>query len=180
MVSSQRHWNDAGNPRPSNSINDWSKPAMSAALAIEPVRTTETRKPVSSTYNLSIGYLRAFITLLVLAHHAVLAYHPFAPPPPASLVAIPRWWSAFPIVDAQHSTVFALFAGFNDMFFMALMFFLSGLFVWPSLQRKGAGQFVRDRALRLGIPLCSGRSVRSTARVLPGLSANRCERRLLA
>lgn len=125
---------------------------MSAALAIEPVRTTETRKPVSSTYNLSIGYLRAFITLLVLAHHAVLAYHPFAPPPPASLVAIPRWWSAFPIVDAQHSTVFALFAGFNDMFFMALMFFLSGLFVWPSLQRKGAGQFVRDRALRLGIP----------------------------
>jgi hypothetical protein len=73
---------------------------MSAALAIEPVRTTETRKPASRSYNFSIGYLRAFITLLVLAHHAVLAYHPFAPPPPASLVAIPRWWSAFPIVDA--------------------------------------------------------------------------------
>ncbi len=125
---------------------------MSAALAIEPIRTTETRNPLSSSYNFSIGYLRAFITLLVLAHHAVLAYHPFAPPAPTSLVAIPRWWSAFPVVDPQRSMVFALFAGFNDMFFMALMFFLSGLFVWPSLQRKGVGHFLRDRALRLGIP----------------------------
>ena len=125
---------------------------MSAALAIEPIRTTETRNPPSSSYNFSIGYLRAFITLLVLAHHAVLAYHPFAPPAPTSLVAIPRWWSAFPVVDPQRSMVFALFAGFNDMFFMALMFFLSGLFVWPSLQRKGVGHFLRDRALRLGIP----------------------------
>jgi hypothetical protein len=42
-----------------------------------------TSKPANS-YNLAIGYLRAFITVLVLAHHAVLAYHPFAPPVPAS------------------------------------------------------------------------------------------------
>jgi peptidoglycan/LPS O-acetylase OafA/YrhL len=32
------------------------------------------------------------------------------------------------------------------------MFFLSGLFVWNSLQRKGAGAFVRDRVVRLGVP----------------------------
>jgi Acyltransferase family len=35
---------------------------------------------------------------------------------------------------------------------MALMFFISGLFVWPSLERKGAGSFLRDRAIRLGLP----------------------------
>ena len=29
-----------------------------------------------------IGYLRAWITVLVLGHHAVLAYHPYAPPVP--------------------------------------------------------------------------------------------------
>jgi peptidoglycan/LPS O-acetylase OafA/YrhL len=32
------------------------------------------------------------------------------------------------------------------------MFFLSGLFVWKSLQRKGSGAFVRDRMFRLGVP----------------------------
>ena len=41
---------------------------------------------------------------------------------------------------------------FNDAFFMSLMFLLSGLFVWPSLKRKGIAHFLRDRALRLGLP----------------------------
>jgi hypothetical protein len=100
----------------------------------------------------NIGYLRAFITVLVVAHHAALAYHPFAPPSPASLVAQPRWWMAFPVVDSVHWSGFALLVGFNDTFFMSLMFFLSGLFVWKSLQRKGAGVFLRDRAVRLGVP----------------------------
>jgi len=48
---------------------------------------------------------------------------------------------------------FDFLVGFNDIFFMSLMFFLSGLFVWQSLQRKGAAHFLRDRALRLGLPL---------------------------
>ena len=105
-------------------------------------------KPESS-HNLPIGYLRAFITVLVLAHHAVLAYHPFAPPVPASLVTQPRWWQAFPVVDSQRWSGFALFVGFNDVVFMSLMFFLSGLFVWRSLDRKGAAGFLRDRVLKL-------------------------------
>jgi len=92
------------------------------------------------------------VTLLVLAHHAVLAYHPAAPPAPASLVAEPRWWQAFPITDPARWGGFGLFVGFNDTFFMALMFFLSGLFVWSGLKRKGSAGFLRDRALRLGLP----------------------------
>jgi peptidoglycan/LPS O-acetylase OafA/YrhL len=104
-------------------------------------------------YNLAIGYLRAFITLLVVAHHAVLAYCPFLPPgQPTSLLPQPRWWQAFPVIDSHRWMGFGLFVGFNDMFFMALMFFLSGLFVWTSLQRKGAATFTRDRLLRLGLP----------------------------
>ncbi len=104
------------------------------------------------SYNLSIGYLRAFVTLLVLAHHAVLAYCPFAPQPPVSLLAQPRWWQAFPVVDTARSDLFSLLVGFNDVFMMSLMFFLSGLFVWNSLERKGSGRFLRDRFLRLGLP----------------------------
>jgi peptidoglycan/LPS O-acetylase OafA/YrhL len=109
-------------------------------------------QPDKVSYSVSVGYLRAFVTLLVLAHHAVLAYHPYAPPPPASLVALPRWWEAFPVVDSARWGGFAVLVGFNDIFFMSLMFFLSGLFVWNSLARKGAGSFARDRWRRLGVP----------------------------
>lgn len=105
--------------------------------------------------NVAVGHLRAFVTAMVVAHHAVLAYHPFAPAPAASLTAGP-WWQAFPVVDSQRWGGFALFAGFNDIFFMALMFFLSGLFVWKSLQRKGSGTFLKDRAFRLGLPFVAG------------------------
>jgi peptidoglycan/LPS O-acetylase OafA/YrhL len=134
---------------------------MAAATVVLPKQKliSEVQKPSLTNYNTSIGYLRAFITLLVLAHHAVLAYHPFAPPPPASLVAEPRWWQAFPVVDAQRTTLFALFVSFNDTFFMALMFFLSGLFVWQGLRRKDAGGFLRDRMVRLGIPFIAAAAV---------------------
>ena len=130
--------------------------------AIDPTRIVSTRgarqqntgQETARTieYNVPFGYLRAFLVALVVAHHAVLAYHPYAPPPPSSLVAQPRLWEAFPVVDAHHSTAFALFVGFNDTFFMSLLFFLSGLFVWKSLQRKGAAMFIRDRLRRLGVP----------------------------
>lgn len=126
---------------------------MPAATTVASTAQTPThaRQP-RSNYNTSVGYLRAFITMLVLAHHAVLAYHPFAPAAPLSLVAEPRWWQAFPVVDTQRWSGFAVLVGFNDMFFMALMFFLSGLFVWQSLERKGGGSFLRDRMVRLGLP----------------------------
>jgi len=104
------------------------------------------------TYNLAIGYLRAFITLLVVAHHSVLAYHPYPPARNATLTAQPRWWLAFPVVDPHKWLGWTFFTGFNDVFFMSLMFFLSGLFVLHSMERKGTGQFLRDRMLRLGLP----------------------------
>jgi hypothetical protein len=103
-------------------------------------------------YNVSVGYLRAFVTVLVLAHHSVLAYHPYAPTPPQLLTAQARLWEAFPVVDSQHWSGFSLLVGFNDIFFMSLMFLLSGLFVWKSLQRKGGWGFLRDRMVRLGVP----------------------------
>src|SRR5262245_2264807 len=74
------------------------------------------------TYSVALGYLRAFVTLLVLAHHAVLAYHPYAPPPSAKFNAQPLMWTAFPIVDSQRWRGIDFFVGFNDSFFMSLMF----------------------------------------------------------
>lgn len=111
-----------------------------------------TGSPPAAEYNVPLGRLRAFVTALVVAHHAVLAYHPWAPPPPETLDSPIRWWQAFPVVDEQRWTGWALFVGWNDLFFMALMFFLSGLFTWSSLRRKGGGGFALGRLLRLGLP----------------------------
>lgn len=100
----------------------------------------------------AVGYLRAFVTVLVLAFHSVIAYAAYAPAPAAAFGAEPYVWAALPVVDPRRWKGFDLFIAFNDVFFMALMFFLSGLFVWPSLVRKGSRAYLRDRGLRLGVP----------------------------
>jgi len=107
---------------------------------------------LETKYNSALGYLRAFVVALVVAHHAVLGYCTFAPPAPASLLAAPRWWQAFPVVDNARWIGFDVLAGFNDTFFMSMMFLVSGLFVWSSVRRKGTRRFLQDRLLRLGVP----------------------------
>ena len=84
--------------------------------------------------NAALDRSRTFITLLVLIHHSVIAY------------------TYYGHTDTQSFLGFDGVVLFNDSFFMAAMFFLSGLFVWPSLQRKGISWFLRDRFWRLGLP----------------------------
>lgn len=108
-----------------------------------------------SRFNVPLGYLRHFVSMLVVVHHAVLAYVPLAPPEAATLSAVPRMWQAFPIVDGRRSPLLGVFVAFNDISMMALMFFLSGLFVWGSLQRRGARDYLRSRALRLAGPFAA-------------------------
>ena len=112
------------------------------------------RKPASGKqFNPMFGYLKAFIIVLVVGHHTAVYHHLIAPSyPPASLVAKPHMWLVFPVVDSQHSILLTLFSTFNDIFFMSLMFFLSGIFLWKSLYRKGILLFFRDRSIRLGLP----------------------------
>jgi peptidoglycan/LPS O-acetylase OafA/YrhL len=117
--------------------------------------------------NVAVGNLRAFVTLLVIAHHAVLAYHPYAPAPPASFTAEPMLWQAFPVVDGHRWPGIDVFVGFNDAYFMSLMFLVSGLFLWPSLQRKGATRFLGGRLRRLGIPFLVAAGVLSPLAYLP-------------
>jgi hypothetical protein len=90
--------------------------------------------PKAKARNAALDRARTFITMLVLIHHSVIAY------------------TYYGHTDKQSFLVFDGVVLFNDSFFMAAMFFLSGLFVWPSLQRKGISWFLRDRAWRLGLP----------------------------
>jgi hypothetical protein len=103
--------------------------------------------PDAGARDASFDYLRAFIVLLVLLHHSVLAYAVTWPAQPRTFKIL-----AAPIVDPQRWAGFDFLVIFNDTFFMALMFLLSGLFVWPSLGRKGGAGFLGDRFLRLGVP----------------------------
>lgn len=122
-----------------------------AATGDERIQASEAHG-ASSGYHYGLGCLRAFVVVLVVAHHALFAYNPVPPRSGKSLVEEPRWWRSFPILDDDRFTGALLFNTFTDLFFMSLMFFVSGLFVWSSLRRKGCAAFVRDRARRLGIP----------------------------
>lgn len=97
--------------------------------------------------DLSIDYLRTTLTLLVLAHHSSLAYTSWA-----YFNREHIFLSTAPIVDTTRWAFFDYAENFNDVFFMSLMFLVSGLFVYPALRKHGTLRFLRDRLLRLGVP----------------------------
>ena len=101
--------------------------------------------PKAKARNPPLDRARTFLTLVVLLHHAVIPYTYFGHTDPKS-------WIGFDMVVLA-----------TDSFFMAMFFFLSGLFVWPGLAPQGAADLsarppaaarpaVRDRALTV-IPI---------------------------
>jgi peptidoglycan/LPS O-acetylase OafA/YrhL len=116
----------------------------------------ERRSKISNRTSQALKNLRALAIAAVVSFHSVLAYltsqpaalHPFDQPP--------FHWIATPILDSQRWLGFDLYAGFQYLALMPVMFFLSGLFVWPSLRRKGAWTFLYDRLLRIGLPFAAG------------------------
>jgi hypothetical protein len=79
------------------------------------IALAETR---AATRNLALDRARTFLTLVVLLHHAIIPYTHFGHTDPKS-------WIGFDVIVLA-----------TDSFFMAMFFFLSGLFVWPSLAQK--------------------------------------------
>ncbi len=103
--------------------------------------------PAERARDLSIDYLRTTLTLMVIAHHSSLAYTTFARFNKQHIFE-----STAPVVDSARWIFFDYAENFNDVFFMSLMFFVSGLFVYPALRRHGTWGFIRERLLRLGVP----------------------------
>src|SRR5437667_867417 len=118
--------------------------------------TSAERHPgAANRASLAIDNLRAFVILLVLAFHAALAYLNFLPPHPFAFDAPPFLWRAFAIIDPERWLGFDLFCAWLDVYLMSFFFLLSGLFVWPSLVRKGPRLFLAERVLRLGLPFAA-------------------------
>ena len=58
-----------------------------------------------------------------------------------------------PYNDALAYLVLLVFILINQSYFMGLLFLISGYFSPGSLERNGPRRFIRDRLIRLGIPL---------------------------
>jgi glucans biosynthesis protein C len=136
-------------------------------LSAMPYSGSASRSGFLSGSSVALSNLRAVVIVIVLAFHSMLAYLAWAPAAPAAFDAAPYVWRLFPIIDSHHFFAFDLFCAWQDVYLMSLMFFLSGLFVWSSLERKKHWAFLRDRVLRLGVPFAFGIAVLIPIAVFP-------------
>jgi hypothetical protein len=106
--------------------------------------------------SLALNNMRGLVIVLLVAFHSVLAYLGSLEATVFPFDDAPYKWRAFPVIDSQRWFGFDIFCAWQDVYLMSLMFFLSGLFAWPSLARKGSGKFFVDRLMRLGVPFVFG------------------------
>lgn len=89
-----------------------------------------------------VDNLRILLIVVVMLHHLAITYG-----------APGDWPYREGQPDALTSIVSALFGAVNQAFMMGFFFMISGFFTPGSYDRKGAGPFLKDRLLRLGIPV---------------------------
>ena len=89
-----------------------------------------------------IDNLRIFLIALVVLHHLSITYG-----------AIGGWYYKEVEGDLFTTVILTMFTASNQSFFMGFFFLISAYFTRISLERKTVGTFVKDRLVRLGIPL---------------------------
>ncbi|MGZ5874298.1 MAG: acyltransferase family protein [Bradyrhizobium sp.] len=93
--------------------------------------------------NRGLDALRATMTLLVLFHHSAITYG-----------AIGGWfYREIKPHGSLSSILLVLFCTVNQAYFMGLFFLLAGHFTPAAIRGKKPWLYLRDRMLRLGIPL---------------------------
>lgn len=115
--------------------------ATSEAILAQPAEKVSTR---AGTRLYFIDHLRAALVVLVVLHHVSLVYG-------ASVT--PFYYFEPPFTDPLAFLALLVFALFNQAWFMGAFFLLAGYFTPGSYDRKGAGAFLKDRLVRLGIPI---------------------------
>jgi surface polysaccharide O-acyltransferase-like enzyme len=89
-----------------------------------------------------IDYLKVVVTTLVVLHHTLITYG-----------APGGWYYTQKTSVVAAISLMTVFVTINQSFFMGFFFFLSAYFIPTSYRKKGAARFVKDRLIRLGIPL---------------------------
>ncbi|MEW6181859.1 MAG: acyltransferase family protein [Bacillota bacterium] len=91
---------------------------------------------------LYINNLRIVLIILIIMLHTAITYG-----------ASGSWYYSEPATDMVPVVLLTLFCAVVQSFALGLFFMLSGYFTPGSYSRKGAGAYLRDRFIRLGIPL---------------------------
>jgi peptidoglycan/LPS O-acetylase OafA/YrhL len=120
---------------------------MSPQAEAEVTRLGMEAKSVLKTASTSRVYfldnLKALLAVLVVLHHSAQPYGPGG-----------GWWIAS---DTNQTTidfiVLGLLMALNMSFFMGLFFMISAYFLPASLDRKGPQKFMKDRLVKLGVPI---------------------------
>jgi len=111
--------------------------------ASRPVAAAEAVQAKAVTRLLFVDNIRVFLTILVILHHTMIIY------------AGTGSWGLY--TEGRQDTITTVIGGWfclvNQAYFMSLFLLISAYFIPGSYDRKGAGHFVKDRLIRLGIPL---------------------------
>ncbi len=115
-----------------------------AQISLQPTeKSTEQEATGKSSRLFFIDHLRTALIILVVLHHLTIVYG-----------GIPPFYYLEPPINNPLAGLIALvFLLFNQAWFMGALFLLSGYFTPGSYDRKGLGFFLKDRLIRLGIPL---------------------------
>lgn len=90
-----------------------------------------------------VDYLRGLMVLYVVWDHSMHAYSPH----------FKKFWY---LPDFGGELFFDIWHMHNDVIMMPLLYFLAGLFVLPSLNRRGWLSFTREKFYRLVVPFVLG------------------------
>ncbi len=99
-------------------------------------------RPKAAGRLLFIDNLRVFLTVLVILFHLMITY-----------AGTGSWYYTEGRQDFITAAMGAWFLTVTQAYFMGLFLLISAYFVPGSYDRKGAGRFLKDRFIRLGIPV---------------------------
>ncbi len=115
-----------------------------AQISLDATEKSPQQAAASKTTRLFfIDHLRAALVILVVLHHLAVVYGE----------GVSFWYVDPPKTASLSGLVLVVFVLFNQAWFMGAFFLLAGYFAPGSFDRKGSGSFLKDRLIRLGIPL---------------------------
>ena len=115
-------------------------PPVKALAAVD--KTIVDVQPKTAARILFVDNIRIFLTVLVVVHHLMVIYSGSG-----------GWPYHEGRQDLITSALGKWFTSVNASYFMGLFLLVSAYFVPGSYDRKGAARFLKDRLIRLGIPL---------------------------
>jgi peptidoglycan/LPS O-acetylase OafA/YrhL len=116
---------------------------MGSISPVGPIGQSNARSPAApGSRLLYVDNLRTLVIIMVILVHLSVTYGGEG-----------SWYYKEGRADLPTAIVLTIHNAISQSFFMGLLFLLSAYFTAASYDRKGPGPFLRDRFLRLGIPL---------------------------